>query len=129
MAGSVTTTKTASWGVSSGLGANTVVSGVVTDFEDSCEPVLAPEQNEVGSTINQTMYDKHFTCSFTVQVAAGTARPKGGDSIQVNGKSWYVTSSRITENNTSYRKIAVTAERYVLCTATEAATGIGSTAD
>ena len=51
MAGSVTTTKTASWGVSSGLGANTVVSGVVTDFEDSCEPVLAPEQNEVGSTV------------------------------------------------------------------------------
>ena len=52
-----------------------------------------------------------------------------GYSFQVNGKSWYVTSSRVTENNTSYRKIAVTAERYVLCTATEAATGIGSTAD
>lgn len=124
MAGTVTTTKTASWGVSTAIGSDSPVTGVVTDYEDACEPVLAPEQNEVGSTINQTMYDKHYTCSFTVQVAKGTAKPDGGKQIAVNGENWYVTSSRVTENNNAYRKIAIQAERYVHCTATEAASGI-----
>lgn len=124
MAGTVTTTKTASWGVTTAIGANSPVTGVVTDYEDACEPVLAPEQNEVGSTINQTMYDKHYTCSFTVQVAASTAKPHAGSAISVGGTTWYVTSARITENNNSYRKIALQAERYVHCDATEAASGI-----
>lgn len=125
MAGSITTTKTASWGINSGLSASSVVTGVVTDYEEASEPVLSPEQNEVGSVINQTMYDKHETCSFTVQVAAGTSKPDAGAAITVGGKSFYVTSARITENNVAYRKIAVQAERYALCDATEAATGIG----
>lgn len=124
MAGTVTTTKTASWGVTTAIGADSPVTGVVTDYEDACEPVLAPEQNEVGSTINQTMYDKHYTCSFTVQVAASTAKPAAGSAITVGGTTWYVTSARITENNNSYRKIALQAERYVHCNATEAASGI-----
>lgn len=124
MAGTVTTTKTASWGVTTAIGADSPVTGVVTDYEDACEPVLAPEQNEVGSTINQTMYDKHYTCSFTVQVAASTAKPHAGSAISVGGTTWYVTSARVTENNNSYRKIALQAERYVHCDATEAASGI-----
>lgn len=124
MAGTVTTTKTASWGVTTAIGADSPVTGVVTDYEDACEPVLAPEQNEVGSTINQTMYDKHYTCSFTVQVAASTAKPAAGSAISVGGTTWYVTSARVTENNNSYRKIALQAERYVHCDATEAASGI-----
>jgi hypothetical protein len=124
MAGTVTTTKTASWGVTTAIGADSPVTGVVTDYDDACEPVLAPEQNEVGSTINQTMYDKHYTCSFTVQVAASTAKPDAGSAITVGGKTWYVTSARITENNNSYRKIALQAERYVHCDATEPASGI-----
>ncbi len=98
--------------------------GSCPDYEDACEPVLAPEQNEVGSTINQTMYDKHYTCSFTVQVAASTAKPEGGSAITVGGKTWYVTSARITASNNTYRKIALQAERYVHCDATEAASGI-----
>lgn len=126
MAGTVTTTKTASWGVTTAIGADSPVSGVVTDYEDSCEPILAPEQNEVGSIINQTMYDKHETCSFTVQVAAGTAKPAAGAAVTVGGKTYYVTSARVTENNGAYRKISMQAERYVHCTATEAASGISS---
>ena len=126
MAGTVTTTKTASWGVTTAIGSDSPVTGVVTDYEDACEPVLAPEQNEVGSTINQTMYDKHYTCSFTVQVAASTAKPGAGTAITVGGKTWYVTSARVTENNNSYRKIALQAERYVHCNATEAASGIAT---
>ena len=124
MAGTVTTTKTASWGVTTAIGADSPVTGVVTDYDDAGEPVLAPEQNEVGSTINQTMYDKHYTCSFTVQVAASTAKPHAGSAISVGGTTWYVTSARVTENNNSYRKIALQAERYVHCDATEAASGI-----
>lgn len=124
MAGTVTTTKTASWGVTTAIGTDSPVTGVVTDYEDAGEPVLAPEQNEVGSTINQTMYDKHYTCSFTVQVASGTAKPEAGSAITVGGKTWYVTSARVTENNNSYRKIALQAERYVHCDATEVASGI-----
>ena len=124
MAGTVTTTKTASWGVTTAIGADSPVTGVVTDYDDAGEPVLSPEQNEVGSTINQTMYDKHYTCSFTVQVAASTAKPHAGSAISVGGTTWYVTSARVTENNNSYRKIALQAERYVHCNATEAASGI-----
>ena len=62
-------------------------------------------------------------------LAAGTTAPKAGDAITLGSKTWYVTSARVTENNTSYRKIAVQAERYVLCTATEAATGIDASAE
>ena len=126
MAGTVTTTKTASWGVTTAIGTDSPVTGVVTDYDDASEPVLAPEQNEVGSTINQTMYDKHYTCSFTVQVAASTAKPAAGSAITVGGTTWYVTSARVTENNNSYRKIALQAERYVHCNATEAASGIST---
>lgn len=117
-----TTTKTASWGVTE----TAPITGVITDFEMSEEPVNAPEQNEVGSIINQTMHDIHKTASCTVQVAAGTAAPKAGSAITLGSETMYVTSARITENNTSYRKIAITAESYKHCNATEAATGIGS---
>lgn len=117
-----TTAKTASWGVTE----TSPVTGVITDFEEGVETVLAPEQNEVGSIINQTMYDKHFTASATIQVAKGTEKPKAGSAIMMKSKSYYVTSSRVTENNTSYRKISVTAERYEHCTATESASGIGT---
>lgn len=123
MAGSVTTSKTASWGISSALGSSPVT-GVITDYEEAVEPVLAPEQNEVGSTINQTMYDKHYTASFTVQVAANTPKPAVGSAVTAGGKTMYCTSSRVTENNTSYRKIAIQAECYSLCNATENASGI-----
>lgn len=123
--GSVTTTKTASWGISTIRG-QTAVAGVVTDYDDAEEPILAPEHNEVGTVINQTQYDRHFTCSFTVQVASGTAKPLGGAAITIATKTWYVTSARITESNSAYRKIAISAERYALCTETELASGVTS---
>lgn len=116
----VTTTKTASWGVKQ----DSPVTGVITDYEDANEPVLQPEHNEMGSTINQTMNDIHYTCSFTVQVAAATAKPASGTQIQIGGQTWYVTNSRVTESNNAYRKIAVNAERFALCNATEAVSGI-----
>lgn len=118
----VTTQKTASWGV----GTTSPITGVITDYEDSCEATLAPEQNEVGSVIQQTMYDKHWTASCTVQVASNANKPKAGAAITLGSKNMYVTSARYVENNTSYRKISIQAECYEHCTATTAASGIST---
>lgn len=125
MAGSVTTVKTASWGISTALG-QSVVAGVVTDWDDGEEPSLQPEQNEMGSVINQTMNDIHYTANMTVQVKAETDKPAAGTQVSIDGTAWYVTSSRVTESNNAYRKIAVSLERYKLCNATEACPGIAN---
>lgn len=117
-----TTTATASWGVTG----TAPVTGVMTDCEYGEESILGPEQNEVGSIINQTKYDIRKTANCTVQVAAGTAAPAAGTQVTIDGKTMYVTSARVVENNTSYRKIQISAEAYALCTATQAASGIGS---
>lgn len=106
-----TTTATASWGV----GTASPVTGVMTDYSDSTEAVDAPEQNEVGQVIGDTVYDKRETVNCTVQVAAGTAKPDVGSQISINSKNYIVKNSTVTENNNSYRKIAVTAERYIHC--------------
>lgn len=120
-----TKTQTASWGVSDSVatGITNIVSGVVTDFDETAENVLAQEQNEIGSTIGQILYDQHFTANMTIQVAAGTEKPDAGAQITIGGKQYYVTSSRVTENNTSFRKIAVTAERYTYCNSVTNASG------
>ena len=125
MADSVTTTKTASWGINTPLGA-AIVTGVITDWDDGDDAVLAPEQNEKGTTINQTQYDRHFTASMTIQVAAATDKPKSGKAVQIGGNTWYVLNARVTESNTAYRKIAVNIERWELCTAVEVTSGVSS---
>lgn len=125
MAGSITTTKTASWGINTALG-SAVVTGVITDWDDGDDAITAPEQNENGSTINETQYDRHFTASMTVQVAAATDKPKSGKSVNVGSQAWFVRSARVTESNTAYRKIAVNLERWELCNAVEPASGIST---
>lgn len=115
-----TTQPTASWGITG----TAPVTGVMTDCEFGEESVLGPEQNEVGSIINQTKYDVRKTANCTVQVAAGTEAPLTGTAVTINGEAMYVTSARVVENNTSYRKIQISAEAYALCTTTQAATGI-----
>lgn len=118
-----TSQKTASWGVTE---TSAGVTGVITDIEFAVESVTAPEENEVGSVINQTMYDVHKTANATVQVAAGTAIPKAGQAITFGSETMYVTSARLVENNKSYRKIMIAAESFALCSAVENATGITS---
>lgn len=115
-----TTQKTASWGVST----SSPVTGVITDWNEAEAAVNAPELNEVGSTINQTMHDIHYTATATVQVAAGTDKPAAGTAVTVNDHTYYVVNAEIVESNSAYRKITLSLESFALCTAVEKADGI-----
>lgn len=116
------TAKWASWGISeTGLGIQGAVpgngasgDGVVTDFEVSVEPIMAQEQNELGSVIQNTCYDKRYQATGTLQIKADVALPDATQAITIDTIPYYLTSARITENNTSYRKYACTFERYQL---------------
>jgi len=110
-----TTSGIASWGVQ---GSVSGVQGIVTDIEEAHEGQMAPEYNEVGAVVKQTIYDRHTTFNCTVEVAAGTEPPDEGDAITVNGETCYVVSARITESNQAYRKIAITGEKWTNCNAT-----------
>lgn len=117
----------ASWGVSQqGQDAEGIITGggVVTDFELSNDPIMAAEQNEQGSIIQQTQYDSHFTATATIQVKHGVVMPNPGATVTIGGKQYYMTSARLTENNTSYAKFAVTLERYALCSQVNALSSI-----
>lgn len=125
MSENITTTKTASWGITTPLGSQ-VVTGVITDWDDGDDAITAPEQNEKGSTINETQYDRHYTATMTIQVPALTNKPQSGKSVAVGSQTWFVRSARVTESNTAYRKIQVNMERWELCNAVEVTSGISS---
>lgn len=108
------TTK-ASWGVN---GSVDKVSGVVTDLEIGHEAILGTQQNELGAVIQQTMYDKKTTMTATVEVASTINLPAHGAAVTIAGKAGYITSARLIENNTSYKKISITAEFYTNCSET-----------
>lgn len=115
-----TTSGTASWGVS---GSATGVTGVITHIDVDDEGALAPEYNELGQVIKQTLYDHHKTANVTVEVPANTAPPAAGAAATVAGVAGYVVRSRVVEDNRAYRHIEVTVEAYTNCTATTAAGG------
>lgn len=131
--GQLTTTRYASWGISSGMAVTSTVDGVVTDFDVNVEPVLAAEQNEEGSVIGQVRYDNHLSGNATVQVKSSSTLPNIGDTIniassesgQVSVSTYYITSLRVVENNTSFRKIVVGLEAYYLCGETSPTSGLG----
>lgn len=110
-----TTTGIASWGVT---GAVTGVSGIVTSIGHDDEAVLAPEYNEAGQVVKQTLYDVHTTLDATVEVAAGTALPAVGSQITIDGKQGYVVKAKLAEDNQAYRKISLTVELYANCNRT-----------
>ena len=105
---------TASWGVSDGTQV-TGVNGVITDVDAGEDPFMEPQRNEIGAVIQQTLYDRRGEVSVTVEVAAGTAKPKTGTSITVAGVQGYVTRSRVVESNQRYRAINITVEAYPNC--------------
>lgn len=109
-----TTKGTASWGVSDGTQV-TGVSGVITDVDAGEEPQMEPQRNEIGAVIQQTLYDRRGEVNVTVEVAAGTAKPKTGTAITVAGVQGYVTRSRVVESNSRYRAISITVEAYPNC--------------
>lgn len=114
---SITSTGTASWGVTGALSGTGSVTGIITDIDDGAEAILAPEYNEIGQVVKQTHYDTKKTVSCTVEVAAGTAKPAPGAAITINGVAGYVVNSKVVESNQAYRKISITAECYSKCTA------------
>lgn len=109
-----TTTGNASWGISEGTSI-TNVSGVITDIDVGEDPQMEPQRNEIGAVIKQTLYDRRAEVNVTVEVAAGTAKPKTGTAITVAGVAGYVTRSRVVESNQRYRAINITVEAYPNC--------------
>ena len=109
----VTTMHTASWGINSEH--RRIMSGVVTGWDETVENVSADEQNEVGSNIGKTVYDKRYSVSCTVQVTANAKPPAAGTRITVSTGTgantyYYVRSAHISESNASYRRISLTLE-------------------
>ena len=74
----------ASWGISSDTKV-TNVDGVITDIDVGEDPQMEPQRNEIGAVIKQTLYDRRGEVNVTVEVAAGTAKPKTGTAITVAG--------------------------------------------
>ena len=109
-----TTSGNASWGISEGTSV-TNVSGVITDIDVGEDPQMEPQRNEIGAVIKQTLYDRRGEVNVTVEVAAGTAKPKTGTAITVAGFAGYVTRSRVVESNQRYRAINITVEAYPNC--------------
>ena len=109
-----TTRGNASWGISDGTTV-TNVSGVITDIDVGEEPQMEPQRNEIGAVIKQTLYDRRGEVNVTVEVAAGTAKPKTGTAITAAGVQGYVTRSRVVESNQRYRAISITLEAYPNC--------------
>ena len=105
---------TASCGISDGTQV-TNVNGVVTDIDVGEEPQMEPQRNEIGAVIKQTLYDRLAEVNLTVEVAAGTAKPKTGTAVTAAGVQGYVTRSRVTESNQRYRAIALTIVAYPNC--------------
>jgi len=120
--GTVTSQGVASWGVTAD---GSVVEGVVTHIDVDNESILAPEHNEIGQVIKQTLYDLHKTANVTIEVAAGTEPPSEKDSVTVAGVTGYVLRARIVEDNRAYRHIEITIEAYKKCNAVTVADGSG----
>lgn len=109
-----TTRGNASWGISDGTSL-TNVNGVITDIDVGEDPQMEPQRNEVGAVIKQTLYDRRGEVNVTVEVAAGTSKPKTGTEITIAGVQGYVTRSRVVESNQRYRAFNITVEAYPNC--------------
>lgn len=88
------------------------VTGVVTDYDEGLEPIMAALQNEVGSDIGHTIYDQKRSISMTIQCKSTSKIPAVESLITVGGIECYVDRANITENNQSYMKFAVSASRF-----------------
>lgn len=117
---SATTTQTASWGVRTSHGA--VGSGVCISWDETVEPIMAPEHNEVGAVIGQAVYDVRHTVRATYNIPASAAT--GLSNINTVQEilsysvptGYYVTSAEVVESNSDYMKINVGLEMYEHCT-------------
>lgn len=113
--GNVTTGHVASWGINPehrvGMtGSMFSVSGVVVSWDEDTQNVSADEQNEVGSNIGKTIYDRRYTVNCVIQVPASAKAPPAGTRVTVDNRTFFVVSARISESNSSYRRISINME-------------------
>lgn len=125
--GNVTSTHTASWGVRDVHTGITILeasatNSVVLSFNLNKEPVMAPETNEVGSTIGQAVYDVHSTarCTMNIKAEVATALKAYAKDLTkfavvctIDETTYYVQSIEEIESNTDYMKLSIALERFM----------------
>lgn len=126
-ANTVTTTHIATWGIQDVHTGQTIFeanasNSVCLSFSQSSEPVMAPETNEVGSTIGQALYDIHTTCRATMNVKKAVAvaikayyddQTKYTVQCVIDSVKYYATNLEVVESNTDYMKFNVALEKYL----------------
>lgn len=112
----ITTTHICSWGIDHdnhttakfvGTG-----SGIVYDVNKNIDPIQAPEHNEIGQVIAQTVYDEHQTMTATLQTTHGVTPPTRGSTVQIDNEYWYMVNCTKTESNQAYVRYNITLERF-----------------
>lgn len=101
----------ASWGVEHGLGAP-FDTCVVTDYAENSESQHQFEYDQKGAVAGAVAYDRRTTVTATIQVPKTIALPKAGTLIAIDGEQFLLTACNVVQNNQSFRKVSITAERY-----------------
>jgi hypothetical protein len=106
-----TTTINPVWGVTKTFSG---VPGIITDWEENSEAQKDYLHNEFGATIYTKVYDTRISVTCTLVVAADkvTSVPAVGDSATIDGMTYTVISVRLTQNNQSAAKYALTLEAW-----------------
>lgn len=123
----ITTSHVASWGVreaNTGTAILNILASdcVVLNVTKTNEPVMAPEHNEKGSVIGQSVYDMHTSVRMTCNVRAAVAVALNGYAkdlskvtavVTLDNVTYYATSLEVAESNSDYMKFNVSMERYL----------------
>ena len=103
----------AKWGARQVSGASAY--GVVVSFEKIEDAMVQTENEEDGSVCRAVPYDSRVRIVFCVQTDARTRPPSTGSRIVVDNEIGWVQHAETIEQNTAFRKIRVTMERYKNC--------------
>ena len=102
----------AAWGVEHALG-TPFDTCVVTDYAENAESQHQYEYDQKGAVAGAAIYDKRITVTATIQVPKTITLPEAGTLITIGEKEFLLTSCNVVQNNQSFRKVSITAERYV----------------
>ncbi len=101
----------AAWGVVETL-PSPYTGCVVTDCSETEEPQHQYEYDQQGAVIGDTVYDRRFTLSLTVQIPQTQTHPKTGTCLTFRDSSYIVTAVNVLQNNRDYRKVQLSLERW-----------------
>lgn len=102
----------AAWGVEHALG-TPFDTCVVTDYAENAESQHQYEYDQKGAVAGAVAYDRRITVTATIQVPKTITLPEAGTLITIDKKQFLLTSCNVVQNNQSFRKVSITAERYV----------------